>query len=418
MAVDYSEMTELVEKEEVENVVAGEANWKPQPVFSEERTELNVPAILALEDGRIFRGWGFGSEEAAEGEVVFNTSMTGYQEICTDPSYRGEIVCLTYPIIGNYGVTDIDNESRESWLSGLIVRDYTPEWSNWRGENSLHRYMQKRNIPGIYGIDTRALTRHLRTNGLMRGVIIRPQPHQTDEEIVARARHALMPAEHNVVGDVTAPALYRYPARPLESLGSGEAIRLAVLDCGLKENILRSLARRGVNATVLPYTASLSDIMALQPDAIFSSPGPGDPENNPGTIEALQGVLAQQIPFFGICLGHQLLGLAIGATTSRLKFGHRGGNHPVKDLATGKVHITSQNHGFQVDADSVPIKQGWRVSQINLHDGSVEGLAHESLPAFSVQYHPEGSPGPQDNQYLFDRFLAMVQERKGLRTED
>jgi carbamoyl-phosphate synthase small subunit len=187
---------------------------------------------------------------------------------------------------------------------------------------------------------------------------------------------------------------------------------VAVLDCGLKENILRSMARRGINTTILPYNASLSDVMAIKPDAIFTSPGPGDPERNTTTIETLQGVLAQHIPFFGICLGHQLLGLAIGASTSRLKFGHRGGNHPVKDLTTGKVYITSQNHGFQVDATTVPTAQGWKVSQINLHDGSVEGLVHESLPAFSVQYHPEGSPGPQDNQYLFDRFMAMVLESK------
>lgn len=300
-------------------------------------------------------------------------------------------------------------ESREPWVSGLVVREYTPNWSNWRGQTSLHRYMQRHDIPGIYGLDTRALTRHLRTRGLMRGVIVRLKPGVTEADLVQRAKRSPMPADLNVVGDVTAPAMYRYPARSVE----GAALRLAVIDCGLKENILRSLAQRGVEATVVPYDASLSDIIALQPDAVFTSPGPGDPERNTATIETLQGVLARQLPFFGICLGHQLLGLAIGASTSRLKFGHRGGNHPVKDLLTGEVYITSQNYGFQVDAASVPTDQGWRVSQINLHDGSVEGLAHESLPAFSVQYHPEGSPGPQDNQYLFDRFLTMVQEKNG-----
>ena len=375
---------------------------------SDELSEIGGPAVLALEDGRIFRGQGFGAERATQGEVVFNTSMTGYQEICTDPSYRGEIVCLTYPLIGNYGTTEPDDESREPWISGMIVREYSPNWSNWRGQISLHRYLQQHNIPGIYGLDTRALTRHLRSKGLMRGIIVRMKPGMTDEDLVNQARHSKMPADFNAVGDVSIGSLYRYPARSLE----GQSIRLAVIDCGLKENILRSLARRGVETTVLPYDASLTDILALQPDAVFNSPGPGDPERNHATIETLQGVLARQIPFFGICLGHQLLGRAIGASTSRLKFGHRGGNHPIKDLATGAVHITSQNHGFQVDAASVPTTQGWRVSQINLHDGSVEGLAHETLPAFSVQYHPEGSPGPQDNQYLFDRFLTMVQARK------
>lgn len=378
------------------------------PGEPEEINEIGGAAILALEDGRIFRGFSFGAEVACDGEVVFNTSMTGYQEICTDPSYRGEIVCLTYPLIGNYGATHLDDESREPWISGLIVREYTPYWSNWRGQESLHQYLKRRGIPGIYGLDTRALTRHLRSKGLMKGLIMRVTPGMTEEDLVNRAKHSLMPAEKNVVGDVTTPALYRYPARSL----AGPTLRLAVIDCGLKENILRSLARRGVDATVVPYNASLSDILALQPDAIFTSPGPGDPENVRPTIETLQGVLARQIPFFGICLGHQLLGLAIGASTSRLKFGHRGGNHPVKDLQTGRVHITSQNHGYQVDAATVPTDLGWMVSQINLHDGSVEGLAHQSLPAFSVQYHPEGSPGPQDNQYLFDRFLTMTQDNK------
>ncbi len=398
-----------VEQQEIQTTEMAQ-NWRrPQGAQAEpdEINEVGGPAVLALEDGRIFRGYAFGADLACEGEVVFNTSMTGYQEICTDPSYRGEIVCLTYPLIGNYGTTHLDDESRQPWISGLIVRDYTPYWSNWRGEGSLHRYLQQLGIPGIYGLDTRALTRHLRSKGLMRGVIVRVKPGMTDEDLVNRAKSSLMPADKNVVGEVTTPALYRYPARSLE----GQTLKLAVIDCGLKENILRSLARRGVDATVVPYDAKLSDILALQPDAIFSSPGPGDPENSRPTIETLQGVVARQIPFFGICLGHQLLGLAIGASTSRLKFGHRGGNHPVKDLQTGKVYITSQNHGFQVEAATVPTDLGWMVSQINLNDGSVEGLAHESLPVFTVQYHPEGSPGPQDNQYLFDRFLTMVKAR-------
>jgi carbamoyl-phosphate synthase small subunit len=408
MTIDATELG--IEEQDTGNHTEPGHPARPQGAAAEpdELNEIGGPAILALEDGRIFRGYAFGAERPCEGEVVFNTSMTGYQEITTDPSYRGEIVCLTYPIIGNYGTTDLDDESREPWISGLIVREYAPYWSNWRGRESLHRYLQKHGIPGIYGLDTRALTRHLRSKGLMRGVIVRTAPGMTEQDLVNRAKRSLMPADKNVVGDVTAPAMYRYPARSLE----GANLRLAVLDCGLKENILRSLARRGVDATVVPYDAKLGDIMALQPDAIFSSPGPGDPERNHQTIETLQGIIRQQVPFFGICLGHQLLGLAIGAETSRLKFGHRGGNHPVKDLLTGEVHVTSQNHGFQVMADKVPTDQGWMVSQINLNDGSVEGLAHASLPAFSVQYHPEGSPGPQDNQYLFDRFLTMVQTAK------
>lgn len=384
----------------------------PANEIADESSEIYSPAVLVLEDGRIFRGWGFGSDHVAEGEVVFNTSMTGYQEICTDPSYRGEIVCLTFPLIGNYGVTKLDDESREPWVSGLIVREYSPEWSNWRAEGSLHQYLKRHHIPAMHGLDTRALTRHLRSQGLQRGVILRVSSEISEAQLVERARQVLMPGQKNVVSDVTTPSLYRYPAKPITSSVEVAGMRLAVIDCGLKENILRSLSARGVDATVVPYDAKLSDILALQPDAVFTSPGPGDPERNGTTIETLQGVLARQIPFFGICLGHQLLGLAIGATTSRLKFGHRGGNHPVKDLMTGRVYITSQNHGYQVDADSVPTNTGWKVSQLNLNDFSVEGLAHQSLPAFSVQYHPEGSPGPQDNQYLFDRFLQVVQDNK------
>jgi carbamoyl-phosphate synthase small subunit len=407
MSVNFQEQTQngvTVETEALDHT--------PQLEVVDETAEIYAPSVLVLEDGRIFRGWGFGSDHIAEGEVVFNTSMTGYQEICTDPSYRGEIVCLTYPLIGNYGVTNLDDESREPWLSGLVVREYSPEWSNWRAEGSLHQYLKQRHIPGIHGIDTRALTRHLRSQGLQRGTILRVQPGVTEEQLVERARKVLMPGEKNVVADVTTPGLYRYPALPINSSQAVAGLRLAVLDCGLKENILRSLAGRGIEATVLPYDAKLGDLLALQPDAVFTSPGPGDPERNATTIETLQGVLSRQIPFFGICLGHQLLGLAIGATTSRLKFGHRGGNHPVKDLISGRVYITSQNHGYQVDADSVAGIAGWKVSQLNLNDNSVEGLVHESLPAFSVQYHPEGAPGPQDNQYLFDRFLKMVQDSK------
>jgi carbamoyl-phosphate synthase small subunit len=330
--------------------------------------------VLALEDGRQFFGYGFGAEVAAEGEVVFCTSMTGYQEICTDPSYRGQLVCLTYPIIGSYGVTPQDDESRQPWLAGLIVREYCPDFSNWRAEESLEGYLSRAKVPGIYGVDTRALTRHLRTHGLRRGVI-RAVESTRDEAPVELAKKALLPSDKNVVGEVTTPERYEF-----NGIGLSDEIRrdlnLVVLDCGLKENILRSLARRGLEATVVPFDTPLEDILALKPSGVLSSPGPGDPENVDATVQTVRGLLERRIPFFGICMGHQLLGLAVGATTSRLKFGHRGANHPVKDSATGRVHITSQNHGFQVDRDSIPEGSGWYVNQVNLNDGSVEGLAH------------------------------------------
>lgn len=363
-------------------------------------------AVLALEDGRQFYGYGFGTEAIAEGEVVFCTSMTGYQEICTDPSYRGQIVCLTYPIIGNYGVTGLDDESRQPWLAGLVVREYCPSFSNWRADGNLENYLGRHGIPGIHGVDTRALTKHLRTYGLRRGVI---QTLESDPEVspVEKARAALLPSDKNVVGEVTTVEQYRF-SRSSETAKSSEERRFVVIDCGLKENILRSLARRGVEVVVVPYDTSTEEVLGLKPAGVLTSPGPGDPENAEAAVRTVRELLERRMPFFGICLGHQILGLAIGATTSRLKFGHRGANHPVKDLQTGRVHITSQNHGFQVDRDSIPSGSGWCVSQINLNDGSVEGLSHPYLPAFSAQYHPEGSPGPQDNQHLFDRFLDLV----------
>ena len=386
------------------------------------------PAALALEDGRVFQGRAFGATspiggstktdhvdnhewQPGAGEVVFNTAMTGYQEICTDPSYRGEIVCLTYPLIGNYGANPGDDESRRPWLAGLVIRNLSPLYSHWRATESLHSYLTRWDVPGIHDLDTRALVRHLRTQGLQRGVIVHFEPQaatRSDAELAEMARQvAHMPGEQNVVGQVSAPSIYRYD--PIESVAAA-GLRVAVLDCGLKENILRSLARRGIEAIVLPYGAPLSDILALQPDALINSPGPGDPERNDATIATIRGAIEHGLPFMGICLGHQLLGLAIGATTSRLRYGHRGGNHPVKDIVTGNVYITSQNHGYQVNAASVPVEAGWRVSQINLNDGSVEGLGHLTRPVFSVQYHPEGAPGPQDNQYLFDRFLSLVSD--------
>jgi carbamoyl-phosphate synthase small subunit len=360
-------------------------------------------AAVVLEDGRIFRGESFGAERDAEGEVVFTTSMTGYQEVATDPSFRGQIVCMTYPIIGNYGVTPDDEQSRQPWISGMIVRDYNDQPSNWRSERSLADYFRAHDIPAISGVDTRALTRHIRTVGAMPGILVANVGGQSDEQLRERARQAWSPGDSNVVADVT--------SQEQRVVGNGD-LHVVLIDCGVKENILESLKRRGVHVTVVPFDTPPDEIRALRPDGVLTSPGPGDPENADPAVETVRAVVDDGVPYLGVCLGHQLLALAIGASTSKLKFGHRGGNHPVMDLDSGRVYVTAQNHGYQVDAESIPSGNGWKVSQINLNDGSVEGLAHHDLPIFSVQYHPEGSPGPQDNQYVFDRFLDLLRDRK------
>ncbi len=360
-------------------------------------------AAIVLEDGRIFNGVSFGAEQDAEGEVVFTTTMTGYQEVATDPSFRGQIVCMTYPIIGNYGVTHDDEQSRQPWISGMIVRDYNDFPSNWRSERSLGDYFKAHRIPAISGVDTRALTRHIRTLGAMRGLLVARAGGRSDDELRRGAKAAWSPSDANVVADVS--------SAEQRIIGTGD-LHVVLIDCGVKENILESLRRRGVHVTVVPFDTSIDEIQALRPDGVLTSPGPGDPENADPAVETVRLVVDEGVPYLGVCLGHQLLALAIGASTSKLKFGHRGGNHPVMDLDSGRVYITAQNHGYTVDADTVPSSNGWRVSQVNLNDGSVEGLAHSSLPIFSVQYHPEGSPGPQDNQYVFDRFLDLLRERK------
>jgi carbamoyl-phosphate synthase small subunit len=363
-------------------------------------------SALALEDGAVFRGRPFGADVDAFGEVVFNTCMTGYQEIATDPSYRGQMVAMTFPLIGNYGVASDSRESRQPWISALIVREYYDDPSNWSSEGTLARYLADHRIPGLRDVDTRALTRHLRSRGTLRAVLVHDATNIRDAELVERANAVVPISEADLVADTSIVA-----AKDWSLAVGGGAKRIVVVDCGVKENILRSIGRFSTSITVVPFDATAGDILALHPDGIVVSNGPGDPARLAKSVETMRGLIESRMPLLGICLGHQILGLAIGGRTSRLRFGHHGGNHPVLDLRSGQVHITSQNHEFQVDADSVSDNNGFYVSQINLNDHSVEGLAHETLPIYSVQYHPEGAPGPQDNQYLFERFIAACESK-------
>lgn len=372
-------------------------------------TRTQLPGALVLEDGRIFPGAPFGAETDAEGEAVFTTVMTGYQEVATDPSFYGQIVCMTYPLIGNYGVCPEDDQSRRPWIAGMVVREYCDEPSHWRSTGTLGDYLKRHGIPALHSVDTRALTRHLRTRGVMRAVLVSNRAGRSDEELRELARQAWTPNAADVV-----PAVAGQP----RTLGPEDAPHVVLIDCGVKEHIVESLLRRGVRVTVMPYGTTAKAILSLAPDGVLTSPGPGDPVNAAAAVFTVRDLARSGLPFFGICLGHQLLALAAGARTSKLKFGHRGGNHPVKDLLSGAVHMTSQNHGYQVDADSLPADQGWQVWMVNVNDGTVEGLRHRSLPVMSVQYHPEGSPGPHDNQYLFDEFLALVKERWERRRRD
>ncbi len=371
-------------------------------------------AILALGDGRVFRGESLGATGETSGEVVFNTSMTGYQEILTDPSYRGQIVLMTYPLIGNYGLNAEDVESRRPWANGFLVKEASAVVSSWRGQVSLRDYMARHGVVGIQGIDTRALTRHLRDHGAQEGVV--STEDRDERRLVERARALPGLVGRDLVREVTVDAPFTW-REGVWSLSHGYStppapnFRVVALDSGIKFNILRQLASAGCDVIVVPAQTSAERVLDLAPDGVFLANGPGDPEAAPYLIASVRNLLGR-VPIFGICLGHQILALAAGGATFKLPFGHHGGNHPVKDLTTGRVEITAQNHGFAVDPVSVEAR-GWEMTHINLNDRTCEGMRHREAPMFSVQYHPEASPGPHDAAYLFTRFTDLMRRKGG-----
>ncbi|HEY1582430.1 MAG TPA: glutamine-hydrolyzing carbamoyl-phosphate synthase small subunit [Chthoniobacterales bacterium] len=378
-----------------------------------------LPALLALEDGRIFEGESFGATGTCVGEICFNTSMTGYQEVLTDPSYRGQIVAMTYPLIGNYGTNAADAESRSPHVRGFVIEELSEAPSNWRSEISLDEYLRRWHISGVQGIDTRALTRHLRTLGAMKACLTTEQI--TSNEAVRRAVAGEGVIGMDYVREVTAPAAYQWDPDDSLSAPWGTASskkislppvrhRIVAYDYGIKENILRRLRQNGFGVTVVPATTTAEEVLRLEPSGVFLSNGPGDPSVLDYAHEAVRDLMGKT-PIFGICLGHQVLGYAFGGRTFKLKFGHRGGNQPVKDLTTGKVAITAQNHGFAVDPDSLP--EEVEITHINLNDGTVEGMRHRELPIFSVQYHPEAAPGPHDAGYFFAAFARLIEKEAG-----
>ncbi len=368
-------------------------------------------AKLALEDGTVFTGRAFGAVGTSDGEVVFNTSMTGYQEILTDPSYAGQIVTMTYPLIGNVGINRRDVESKRPQVAGFVIKELSPVYSNYRADLSLNEYLKQHDVIGIQGIDTRALVRLLRIGGAKRGVL--STELLDDADLIARARGSAEMAGADWVQAVRPAAAYGWTEAHGDwgqgRVERGDGLHVVALDGGAKSNILRHLAERGIRVTVLPMGASAADILAHNPDGLFVSNGPGDPAALDYAVKPIAAVM-DQVPTFGICLGHQLLGRALGADTYKLKFGHRGGNQPVKNLDTGRVEITSQNHGFAVDRATLEANGGV-VTHLNLNDDTVEGFRHRSLPVFSVQYHPEASPGPHDAAYLFDAFVEMMKTK-------
>ena len=370
-------------------------------------------AALALADGRVFYGQAFGAPGEISGEVVFNTSMSGYQEILTDPSYRGEIVTMTYPMIGNYGINQEDVESERPHLAGFIVKEACGIPSNWRSEMSLDAYLKQHNIIGLAGIDTRALVRHIRNKGAQTGII--STVDLDAESLVAKAQAAPSIVGLDLVQEVTCKEAYDWNegtwdlAKGYEQVQGPSEFKVVAYDFGIKRNILRNLVSKGCTVTVVPANTSAEEVLAMQPDGVFLSNGPGDPEPITYAQENIRKLLGK-VPLFGICLGHQLLSIALGGSTYKLKFGHRGGNQPVRRGEGHNVEITSQNHGFAVDAES--LQDDAVVTHINLNDNTVEGLQHKVLPAFSVQYHPEASPGPHDANYLFGEFIKMMEDHK------
>jgi carbamoyl-phosphate synthase small subunit len=380
--------------------------------------QRSARATLALEDGRVFKGRAAGARTRRGGEVVFNTSLTGYQEVFTDPSYSGQIVCLTYPHIGNVGANLDDEESPKPYIEALVVREFSTLASNWRSTETAQKYLERHGVPVIWDLDTRALVRHLRQFGALRGVVATDDtPAQA---LVAEARALPTMAGQELASRVSSPRKYDWKAGSIgiaspilagaiaeQSRRSGKARRVIAYDFGIKQNILRLLVDHGCEVTVVPAQTSAEDVFALKPDGVFLSNGPGDPEPILYAVENIRKLLGR-VPIFGICLGHQLCGLALGGKTFKLKFGHHGANHPVQNLLTKKVEITSQNHGFCVDPESLPSSEV-EITHVNLNDHTNEGMRHRTLPLFSVQYHPEASPGPHDARYLFGEFMQLME---------
>ena len=356
----------------------------------------NKRAILALEDGRVFKGISFGARGEGCGEAVFNTSMCGYQEILSDPSYKGQIVVMTYPLIGNYGINSRDIESAQPHLSGFVVKEASRIASNWRAQNGLEKYLKENNIPGIEGIDTRALTRHIRLQGAMKAVI--STEDLDDKRLIKKAKSSPGLVGRDLVCQVTSEKIQHWHKQG--------KYKVVVIDCGVKLNILRELVNNQCQVVVVPASTGSGEILSLKPDGVLLSNGPGDPAGAPYVVQTVKELIGK-LAIFGICLGHQMLGLALGGKTYKLKFGHHGANHPVKDLKTGRVAITVQNHGFCLDIDSLS-GQDIEITHINLNDHTLEGMRHKGLPVFSVQFHPEASPGPEDAKYMFGEFAEMM----------
>jgi len=362
---------------------------------------MDKKALLVLEDGSIYEGYSFGAETTTYGEVVFDTAMAGYQEMLTDPSFAGQIVMPTYPLIGNYGINHLDIESKQIQVRGFVVREHCATPSHWQSSRSLHDYLLANGIPGLSGIDTRALTRRLRSVGVMMGILT---SEMTIEEAIRELRNLPLYGTIDYIKAVSTEQSYQWE---LNSSPKQSSYHIVAVDTGLKYNIARILKQLGCEITIVPAVTPAEDILSQNPDGILLSPGPGDPALLDYMIETVKQLMGKK-PIMGICLGHQLIAHALGAKTFKLKFGHRGGNHPVRDLTTGKIHITTQNHGYAVDANT--LKGGLEVSHVNSNDNTIEGLRHRDLPILSIQYHSEGAPGPQDNIYLFNRFLEMMRE--------